>query len=192
MAVTLAPLTFCNLYIEYFYFLLSAMPKDLTKENINVGRVIYEWTVQEYEHYDRNRRWYMIMGGVGIALVAYGMLTENYLFALLIILFGIVLYLHDMQTPLQVPFAITETGIIVGRKYYRFSELKNFWLIYNPPEVKNLYFGLPTLIKHRIQIPLHDYDPRPIREFLSQYLTEDLEQEEEPLSDRMARLLKLH
>ncbi len=168
------------------------MPKDITKENVNVGNLVYEWAVKEYEKYERSRRWYIAMGVAGIASLAYAIMSGNYLFALVIILFGTVLYLHDMQEPMEVYFAITETGIILGKKYYRYSELSNFWLIYNPPEVKNLYFGLNSVVKHRLQVPLLDFDPRPIRDYLNQFLTEDLEQEEEPLSDRLARILKIH
>ncbi len=168
------------------------MPTDLTKENVPFGKIIYQWTLKEYVQHERNRRWYFVMGILGVALVAYSIISANYLFALIIILFGIVLYLHDVQEPLEVPFAITETGVILGRKYYRYSELSSFWMIYNPPEVKNLYFSLNNVVRHRLQIPLLDYDPRPIREVLNQYLVEDLEQEEEPFSDRLGRLFKLH
>lgn len=168
------------------------MPNDLTREPINIGRVVYQWTVKEYEKLQRTRRWYLVMGGVGIFLVVYAALTANYLFALIIILFGIVLYLHELQEPLEVPFALTDTGIVLGKKFYRYSELQNFWIIYNPPEVKTLYFSLNNLLRHRLQISLVDYDPRPIRDHLNLYLTEDLEQEEEPLTDKMGRLLGLH
>lgn len=168
------------------------MSHDLTKEQINVGRVVYEWTVKEYEQHDRSRRWYMVVGGFGIFCVVWGLLTSNYLFALIIILFGIVLYLHDIQTPFEVPFAITETGIILGRKYYKYTEIKDFWVIYNPPDVKNLYFTLNGIVKHRLQVPLLNYDPRPVREYLRKYITEDLEQEQEPLSDRLGRVFKIH
>ncbi len=168
------------------------MPQNLTKEDVSIGKIIYQWMIKEYEQYDRERRWYIIMGLLAIALVIYGVAVANYLFALIIVLFGIILYLHHMQAPLEVPFIMTETGIVLGSKFYRYSELKNFWMIYNPPDIKNLYFGLNNIIKHRLQIPLLDYDPRPIRSYLAQYLSEDLEQEEEPLSDRLARLFQLH
>ena len=168
------------------------MPKDLMKEDANVGKIIYEWAVKEYEQHERSRRWYLVMGGLAALLILYGVASANYLFALIIVLFVIILYLYELQEPLQVYFAITETGIILGKKYYRYSELKNFWIIYNPPEVQSLYFALDGLVKHRLQIPLLDYDPGPIRGYLGQYLLEDLDQEEEPFSDRMARVLKLH
>jgi len=168
------------------------MPKDLSKEDINPGRIVYAWTVKEYEKYDRSHRWYLATGIALAAFLAFALLSGNYLFALVIILFGIVLYLHDMQEPMDVYFAITDTGIILGRRYYRFSELKNFWLIYNPPEIKTIYFTLNSVVKHRLQVPLLEYDPRAIRDHLNQYLTEDLEQEEEPLSDTLARVFKIH
>lgn len=168
------------------------MPKDLTKEQANTGKAVFEWHIKEYEQYDRSRRWYFIMVALSLLLVAYAMITANYLFALVIILFGIVLYVHEMQEPIDVYFAITETGIIIGRKFYRFSELEGFWMIYNPPEVKNLYFRLKNLVRFRLKVPLLDYDPRPIKEFIGRFLKEETEHEEEPLSDRLARVLKIH
>lgn len=175
-----------------FEFNQASMPKDLLKEDVNVGNIVYEWAVKEYNKHERDRRWYVVMGLIAAALVIYAVLVANYLFALIIILFAIILYLHDLQEPLEVYFAITETGIILGKKFYRFSELENFWIIYSPPDVQNLYFTLGGVIKHRLQIPLLNYDPQPIREYLSQFVLEDTEQAEEPLSDRFARLLKLH
>jgi hypothetical protein len=125
-------------------------------------------------------------------MVTYALFVANYLFALVIILFGIVLYMHEMQPPMDVYFAITETGIIIGKKFYRFSELSGFWMIYNPPDVKNLYFRLKNIVKFRVKIPLQNYDPRPIRDYIKQYLKEEVEHEEEPLSDRLARVFKIH
>ncbi len=168
------------------------MPQDATADNVNVGKIIYQWSVQEYTPYERGRRWYVVMGGLGLLLVIYAVYSANYLFALIIILFGLILSLSSMRPPLEVRFAVTNTGIIVGGRYYRYSELTNFWVIYDPPTVKNLYFSFNNFFKHRLSVPLLDYDPRPIREYLAQYLEEDLEKEEEPFSDRLARLFRLH
>lgn len=168
------------------------MPINLAKNSENIGHIVYQWQVKEYEKYDRNKGWYAMMGVVGGLLLLYAIVTANYVFALMVVLFGIILFLNDMQEPLQLPFTIVETGIVIGDKYYKFSELTNFWIIYNPPAVKNLYFSTGKLLNHRIQIPLFNYDPRPIRDYLSKFLKEDLEQEEEPMSDRIARIFLLH
>jgi hypothetical protein len=172
----------------------KSMPKDLTRDNVDIGNVQYEWTIKEYEKYTRGRTWYVVVAVLAILLLTYAFLTENITFALIIILFGIVLYLHELQDPLDIDFAVTNTGIVIGRKYYRYSELEHFWIMYNVDivEARKIYFTTNGYAKHRLQIPLLDYDPRPIREYLAQFLMEDLEQEEEPVSDKMARLLKIH
>lgn len=168
------------------------MPINLNKAEANTGDIVFDWEVNEYEKHDRSKRWYVIMAVVGLALLLFSVISGNYLFALIVVLFGIVLFLQDMQQPMQVPFAITEAGIVVGSTYYPFKELTTYWVIYNPPEVKNIYFSTNSVLRHRLQIPLLDNDPRPIRDFLNQFLVEDLEQEEEPLSDRLGRMFKLH
>lgn len=168
------------------------MSNDLTRDNVSIGEVVYQWTVSEYEKFPRSRRWLLLMSLAGLLLIAFGIFTANYLFALIIILFGIVLYLHELQEPITVPFALTDVGIVLGKKFYRYSEINNFWIIYNPPFTKTLYFSLDNVIRHRLQVSLQDYDPRPIREHLAQFLEEDLNQEEEPLTDQWARILGLH
>jgi len=170
------------------------MPKNLARESVEVGAIMYEWTMKEYEKYERGRTWYIVMAIIGALLLTYALITGNNSFALIIVLFGIVLYLHEMHEPQEVVFAITETGIVIGKKFYRYSELENFWIIYNPDpgRPKNLYFTMNGYLRHRIQISLLDYDPRPIREYLRQFVAEDLSQEDEPLSDKVARLLKIH
>lgn len=168
------------------------MPRDLAKEDINYGTIVYEWKIKEYEKYPREKRWYVFMGMIALFLLGFAVFTANYLFALLIVLFVIILFMGDMNEPLEIPFAITNTGIIVGSRYYRYSELSNFWLIYNPPDVKNLYFSFTNVFRHRLQVPLLDYDPRPIRDLLEKYLPEDLEQEEEPFSDKLSRIFMIH
>jgi len=167
------------------------MPKNLNNEQINVGDIVFEWSLKEYEKHDRNRRWYIVMGILFASLLLYAILSANNMFALIIILFVIILFLQNLKEAPQVAFFITETGVILGDKYYPFSELQDFWIIYEPPMVKNLYFSTGNLIKHRISVPLLDNDPRPIREFLSSCLEENLDEEEEPLTEKFARMFKL-
>ena len=168
------------------------MPINLNKAEANTGDVVFDWVVNEYEKHERSKRWYVIMAVVGLGLLLFSVISGNYLFALVVVLFGIVLFLQDIQQPMEVAFAITEAGIVVGSTYYPFKEISKYWMIYSPPEVKNIYFSTNSILKHRLQVPLLDNDPRPIRDFLNQFLIEDLDQEEEPLSDKLGRMLKLH
>ena len=167
------------------------MPVDLTKTQVNTGKTVYQWLVKEYEKYWRSPRWYAVMAIIGVAMIIYSVVSANYLFTLIVVLVGIVTFLHDSQEPRDVPFAIMERGILLGKKFYLFSELKNFWILYDPPYLKQLYFELDNMLKHRLYVPLMDYDPRPIREYLAKYLEEDLEQDEEPMIDRLTRMIKI-
>lgn len=168
------------------------MPKDITREPVNFGAIIFQWIVKEYEKYSRSRRWYIVAAVLATLLLAYAFWTEAYTFMMVIILFGAVIYLHEVQEPLEVNFAITETGIILGSKFYRYSELDRFWIIYNPGDSKNLYFKVNSTFKDSLTIPLLDNDPRPIRNYLSQFILEDLDREDESLMYKWERILRIH
>ncbi|MEK7680530.1 MAG: hypothetical protein AAB348_00560 [Patescibacteria group bacterium] len=168
------------------------MPINLAKENLSPGNVVFEWVIKEYDKYDRSRRWYFVAGIFGILMLVYALFARNYLFVLIVILFGIILFMQDMQEPMEVDFAITETGLVLGNRFYPFKEFDSYYIIYNPPDVKSLYFLTKSVMRHRLQIPLFDFDPRPIREYLNHYIVEDVEKEEEPFTDRIARRFKIH
>ena len=53
------------------------MPKDLLKENVAIGQIIYEWWLEEYEQYDHSRRWYLVAMLVFAALFAWMWLAEG-------------------------------------------------------------------------------------------------------------------
>jgi len=168
------------------------MPKNIIKEDVNIGEVAWQWEFQEYEQYERGFRWYLVMSLVALALIIFSVGSGNYLFALIVVLFVVIMILQNMQRPLGVVFAITDNGILLGDRFYSYNELDKFWLLYNPPLLKTLYFEPKNLVKHRLSVPLADEaNPSEIREFLNQFLSEDLEVEEEPLSEKLSRLLKI-
>ena len=47
---------------------------------------------------------------------------------------------------------------------------KSFFIIYQPPEVKSLYFEFKALTKPRLVIPLKDQNPVEIRKTLLEHL----------------------
>lgn len=167
------------------------MPKEFNEQTL-IGDVLHEWTIQEYDHHDRNLFWYVFMIGLGLILVLYGMLSGNFLFALIIILFAIILFLQSHQTPLQVSFQIAELGILVGNSFYTYSEFENFYIIYEPPEVKTLFIETKSTFRPILRIPLLDMNPIEVRLTLKQYLEEDTSKEEEPLADKLARTWRIH
>lgn len=150
-----------------------------------------KWTFKEYEKHERKQGWYLTTAIIGGAILIYAILTHNFLFALIVIMFGIVMVINHHNQPDDIKFEINHDGIKLNRKQYPYKELENFWIIYEPPEVKNLYFHFKTSLKPRLSIPLIDNNPIEIKAFLRQYLEEDLDQDQEPASETLGRLWKL-
>ena len=88
---------------------------------------------------------------------------------------------------MPLPFQIAELGVIVGKRFYHYDELKSFYLVYQPPEVKTLFFETKNPLRPHLRVSLYDVNPLQVRDTLRQFLTEDLDHTEEPLSDMIAR-----
>ena len=160
--------------------------------NTIAGDIIHQWNIKEYENHERPTRWFVIMGVLGSLLIFFALVTGNFLFALIIMLFGIIIFLQSNQAPKTVPIKITDLGIIIGTRFYMHTEIAAFYIVYNPPQVMSLFLETKGLFKPRIQIDLLDEDPNEIRDTLLQFIEEDLEVEQEPLSDKVAREWMIH
>lgn len=56
------------------------MSVNLSKEDANIGQIIYQWKVKEYETPERDRRWFIVMTIFAAILLIYGFWTSNHLF----------------------------------------------------------------------------------------------------------------
>lgn len=154
------------------------------------GEILLTWPVDEYENHARGLLWYLIFALLGATALIYALATQNFLFAVIVIMFGVIIGLSSLRDPRQMDFIVTEIGVGVGHQFFTFKELKNFWILYDD-EVKNLYFEFKKSLRPHLVIPLYDVNPLPVRELLLEFLDEELEDFEEPLSDFFGRLLKL-
>ncbi len=89
------------------------MPAKQKKETIHL-----KWAIPEFEKYDRGLAWYITMGFIALLLLIYAIYARNFLFAVIIILVGFIVYLHNRQEPQLLDFQITEEGIGLGKKFF--------------------------------------------------------------------------
>jgi len=149
------------------------------------------WKIPEHHDHERSHRWYVIaISALGLLLI-YSFLTVNFLFAIILIVVGITMTIQDRQETPKIDFSISDEGVIIGQKQYKFSAFKNFWLYYEPDENKLLFLEFKNSIRPRLSIPLLNKNPLRIRSILLRYIPEDIEKEYEPLSEQLTRLLKL-
>ena len=152
---------------------------------------IISWKFPEYTSPERSRSWYFWAILFFLGLLLYSVLTANFLFGLIIIIFTIILFMHHHKEPQEIKAEISDDGVKIGERLYDFKEIKKFWLIYEPPEVKNLYLDFDSFFRPTLVIPLLNENPLAVRDFLKEYVTEDLEKESESTSAALARVLKI-
>lgn len=155
------------------------------------GKILAEWAVPEYIKYQRTKTWYVVMGSIGVALLLYAAFTKNFLFVVILLLVALIAYLHERQNPEILEFMILEGGVVLGTRYYPYKEIKSFWIIYEPPDVKMLYFGIPRLLRHELPVHLENQNPVKLRQLLLTYLEEDLSKEDEATEETLARIMRL-
>ncbi|MFW0837507.1 MAG: hypothetical protein ACKKL5_00720 [Candidatus Komeilibacteria bacterium] len=156
-----------------------------------VGQEIMSWAVPEYPRYQRDLRWYVIAVIVAILFLLYSVLTANLLFGLIIIMAAVTIFYFDRHQAPMVDFVITNQGFKLHDKFYEFSGVKSFYIIFEPPHVQSLFIEFNNSLRPRLNIPLQDHDPSSVRKVLKEYLKEDLEREGEPISEALGRIFKL-
>ena len=92
--------------------------------------------------------------------------------------------------PKKLRFKITEDGILAGNQFFEYHRFRNFYIIYDPPMVKKLFFGLKGMSPD-FSVPLDDMDPLAVRKALLDYLDEDLDKEHQNIDDQLETILKL-
>jgi hypothetical protein len=162
------------------------------------AQVLKEWVVPEYTQHERSRAWFWTMSVVCLVLIVLSVWTPNYffdtpnlLFVSIIILAAVTVVARHILQPNSLAVVIYEDGLAVGDVFYPYKDLGNFAVVYEPPQVKMLYFHFKSFWLARLPIPLNDENPVEIREILLRYLEENLERENEPTSDAFGRWLKL-
>lgn len=167
------------------------MPENKTKKDLkDYGEVFFNWKFSEFDKHERSKSWYVWGSIVVVLLLLYSFITSNLLFGFITIIAALIILMFQRSNK-EIDFSITEDGILVDEKFYDYKDIKNFFIIYQPPEVKTLYFELKAFFSPRIPASLVDQDPVKIRETLLQYIEEDLDRDNEPLSDQTSRMFKL-
>lgn len=155
------------------------------------GAVKASWEFPEFVKYNRGFLWYIGTAIVIVLLIIFSIASQNYLFIVLILLFAFIMFLRDRRDPKMLTIKLQDRGVSIGeRMYYPWSDIKSFWIIYEPPEVKNLYLDFKGL-RPDITIQMQNQNPLEIRKILSDHVIEDVERENESFSDGFSRMFKL-
>jgi hypothetical protein len=156
-----------------------------------LSEVVFSWRCHDYVKYQKNTIWYLASFLITASMVVWAIYTLNYLFAVFLVLFYLIVIMYEFKEPEVVDCIITPDGIKHGKHFFFYNSVDNFFIIYQDKGIKNLYIDFKNPLKGRVIMDLNGLDVIKIREFLLQFLKEDLEREAEPISERLRRLLRI-
>ena len=160
-------------------------------DEFDAGESLFTWKTWEYPPFERSVRWYLIASILAVALIAYSVYTENYLFAIIILMIGVLVLITSLRHPEKIDVHITSLGLVLGDDFHSYKEIKDFSIIYEPPAVKLLYIDFQSRLHPMVAIPIEDADPNLIREVLLPYVFENIDRESEGLTELVRRVYKI-
>jgi len=131
-----------------------------------------EWLAPEFEHYNKNKSWFIVVGVIAAGLFLWAVFTKNFIFALLIGLSYFSVIVFALKKPNNIHLAITPKGLKIDKTLYVFDNLRSFWIFYEPPLIKELSVRSKKMIMPYIKVPLGEQNPVEIRRLLLKYLPE--------------------
>ena len=167
------------------------MAQNTNESQSPQGQTLLSWEFPSFERHERGFGWYVIASLVGLGLIIYGLIQRNFLLAVIVVLITITLVAREFVQPQRMLFKVTEDGITIGERTFRFREFAQFWMVYEPPKVKLLYLEFKSGVRPSYTIPLLEQNPLRVRTILQKFIREDLEREAEDLPDRLGRLFKI-
>jgi hypothetical protein len=159
-------------------------------EEVEVGDALMSWETWEFPPHERSRVWFIVMGILCVVCLVYAFSSANFLFAVVILMFVVITMVNMIRKPQRLPVHVTTLGIVLGNEFFPYDDIKDFSIVYKPP-VKTLYLDFKNSWKPLTSIPLEEIDPNQLREQMLAFVFENLDRDDESLTDTIARLYKM-
>jgi hypothetical protein len=154
--------------------------------------ILVSWQFPEFIKRVRPLGWWVAASLAWLALVVWAIFWQHSFLFLLVLLFGAIIFItQERREPDTSECRITIDGVEVDDRLYPFSQLENFYIVYQPGVVTALYLERGGL-RPTVAIPLADQDPQAVRDVMKPRLKEDIDKQHEPGLDQLARRLGLH
>ncbi|MDO8620334.1 MAG: hypothetical protein Q7R64_03240 [bacterium] len=130
--------------------------------------------------------WYWAVSIIALSIMITAVLLHNILFAVLVVISTISLFLRTLQEPRLITYELTNRGLWTNKTFEPWSTFEVFFVTDLPPS--QLLMKSKSLTAPLSVIPLHNVDPDTVRDFLRDYLEE--RELQEPLAKRVMEYLR--
>ncbi len=165
-------------------------PISAPAQTTSQGKPFYQFQTTPTAHGKRKKGWYIGMSIFFTAIVILNIFLGLYMSAIVIVLLATLIFIGASREPKNILVAMYSNGILVADQFYPWSEFKKFWILYEPPDLKQLHLKRTAKIVSELVIELGDQHPLKIRDLLLPLLAEDKTKEESRV-DLVSRTLKL-
>ncbi|MDE2399525.1 MAG: hypothetical protein KGL67_00720 [Patescibacteria group bacterium] len=87
-----------------------------------------QWSALEYEDKERSNDWFWALGIIVVTASLAAIIYNNYFFAALIILSGVLLGFLATKKPTMVAYELNDRGFGVETSLYPYENIKSFWV----------------------------------------------------------------
>ncbi len=130
--------------------------------------------------------WYWAVGIIALSIMVTAILLNNMLFAVLVVVSTISLFLRTLQEPRLITYELTNRGLWTNKTFESWNTLESFFV--TPLDPAKLLIKAKSLTTPLSVIPLMEIDSETVRDFLLNYLEE--EELQEPLTKRIMEYLR--
>ena len=131
------------------------------------------WEAPEHHHVEKSPEWFAVVGILTLAATAGAFMVGNLLFAVLLLLMGLVASLATLRTPEIIPYAVTARGVRVDDRLYPYTTLESYYIEEDDPKGPQLLIKGERLIMPLIVIPLPEEEVDEVEDLISQKLPEE-------------------
>ena len=145
-----------------------------------------EWKAYDRKEVAHTPDWYWAVGIISLSIAVTSVIFNNILFAILVVISTIVLFLRTLQKPREQSYTLTNKGLRINKELNAYTSLESFW-VEEIEENPMLIIKPKSLISPLFVVPLSDINPSEVREYLLNFLPEV--EHHEPLSKKIMEFL---
>lgn len=143
-----------------------------------------------YITYTRDKTWYALASVVAVALLAWALLTQNYLFAFIVVIGAFIFFLDSKQDAPSTRCDILPEGILHGATLYPWKNLSTFAIIEEQPAALIVRQKKGLMSKITIPLPEHTATTSTLRDIITQFIPEN-DRDTMSLTESLSRIFKI-
>jgi hypothetical protein len=92
------------------------------------------WSALEYEERERSKDWFWALGIIVVTSSIAAIIFNDYFFAVLLILSGILLGFFAIKKPETIFYELNDKGLKISNRLYPYENIKSFWVQIEQPK----------------------------------------------------------